>query len=93
MYDPKYGNGINAEGVSTSLTSPGTTYNPLPIQLQHEIINNYGLRFLNKYLKNNSDDVMAMATTTLPICQRTTTTRRKSSFGPIARTYGMKTSQ
>jgi len=56
MYDPEYGNGINAEGVSTSLTSPGTTYNPLPIQLQHEIINNYGLRFLNKYLKNNSDD-------------------------------------
>jgi dienelactone hydrolase len=58
MYDPEYGNGINAEGVSKSLTNPGTTYKPLPIQLQHEIINNYGLHFLNKYLKNtkNSDD-------------------------------------
>jgi len=56
MYDPEYGNGINAEGSSTSLTNPGGTYKPLPIQTQHEIINNYGLRFLNKYLKNSGDD-------------------------------------
>ena len=56
MYDPEYGNGINDSGSSKSLTKPGSTYKPLPIQEQHEIINNYGLRFLNKYLKQTGDE-------------------------------------
>ena len=55
MYDPEYGNGINVKGVSKSLTNPGSTYKPLAIQKQHEIINSYGLRFLNKYLKKTED--------------------------------------
>jgi predicted dienelactone hydrolase len=56
MYDPEYGNGINAEGSSRSLTAPGTTYKPLPIEEQHAIINSYGLPFLNKYLKQSGDE-------------------------------------
>ena len=55
MYDPEYGNGINASGSSKSLTNPGSSYKPMPIQQQHQIINNYGLRFLNKYLKQSGD--------------------------------------
>lgn len=51
MYDPNYGNGI---GQSKSLTKPGTTYEPLPITESHKIINGYGLRFLNRYLKTNT---------------------------------------
>eukprot|EP00534_Pseudo-nitzschia_fraudulenta_P012963 CAMPEP_0201217002 /NCGR_PEP_ID=MMETSP0851-20130426/189833_1 /ASSEMBLY_ACC=CAM_ASM_000631 /TAXON_ID=183588 /ORGANISM="Pseudo-nitzschia fraudulenta, Strain WWA7" /LENGTH=407 /DNA_ID=CAMNT_0047506633 /DNA_START=371 /DNA_END=1594 /DNA_ORIENTATION=+ len=55
MYDPDYGNGINVHGESKMLTQPGKTYKPLEIQTQHEVINNYGLRFLNKYLKCQTD--------------------------------------
>mmetsp|Transcript_13940 Transcript_13940/g.29369 ORF Transcript_13940/g.29369 Transcript_13940/m.29369 type:complete len:472 (+) Transcript_13940:89-1504(+) len=51
LYNPEYGNGINAEGVSKSLTQPGSTYRPWDIVKQHEVINHYGLRFLDKYLK------------------------------------------
>jgi len=51
MYDPDYGNGI---GESKSLTNPGTMYTPLGIRESHKIINQYGLRFLNKYLKTNT---------------------------------------
>ena len=56
MYDREYGNGINAQGRSKSLTQPGSTYQPLDIVQQHEIINNYGLKFLNKYLKGKDDE-------------------------------------
>ena len=52
LYNPEYGNGINAEGVSKSLTQPGSTYRPWDIVKQHEVVNHYGLRFLDKYLKN-----------------------------------------
>jgi predicted dienelactone hydrolase len=56
MYDPEYGNGINANGKSKSLTNPGGLYEPLPIQTQHEVANSYGLKFLNKYLKQTDDE-------------------------------------
>jgi len=56
LYNPEYGNGINANGSSKSLTSPGSLYKPLPIQEQHAVVNNYGLRFLNKYLKQDQDE-------------------------------------
>jgi len=52
MYDPNYGNGIGES--SKSLTKPGTTYRPLDIRESHKIVNGYGLRFLNKYLKTNT---------------------------------------
>jgi len=51
MYDPNYGNGI---GESKSLTKPGTTYAPLPPTEAHKIVNGYGLRFVSRYLKNNT---------------------------------------
>ena len=38
-------------GESQSLSNPGTTYEPLPIQDQHAAINAYGLAFLNAHLK------------------------------------------
>jgi len=53
MYDPEYGNGIACQNTNPSLD--GSTYKPLEIQKQHEIINHYGLAFLNKYLKATSD--------------------------------------
>lgn len=48
LYTPTYGNGI---GPSNSLTSPGATYEPLPIEDQHAVANSYGLAFLNVHLK------------------------------------------
>ncbi len=48
LYNSEYGNGI---GPSASLTSPGETYTPLPIERQHEIINKYALAFLNTHLR------------------------------------------
>ncbi|VEU44248.1 unnamed protein product [Pseudo-nitzschia multistriata] len=51
LYDPEYGNGINARGRSKSMTKPGETYLPWGISDQHAAINHYGLCFLNKYVK------------------------------------------
>lgn len=51
MYDPEYGNGIAVNSKCKMLTEPGNMYSPLDIVKQHEIINNYGLHFLNKYMK------------------------------------------
>lgn len=48
LYNPSYGNGI---GESRSLTKPEETYQALEISKQHEIINSYGLAFLDKYLR------------------------------------------
>ena len=48
LYTPTYGNGI---GPSKSLTTPGATYEPLPIADQHAVVNSYGLAFLNARLK------------------------------------------
>ncbi|OEU14431.1 alpha/beta-hydrolase [Fragilariopsis cylindrus CCMP1102] len=59
MYNTEYGNGIATSATKCkSLSKPGEEYNPLDIVKQHEIINNYGLAFLNKYLKgdNGNDD-------------------------------------
>jgi len=56
LYNPEYGNGINAIGQSKSLTNPGELYTPLDIQTQHQIINSCGLEFLNKYLKKETTD-------------------------------------
>lgn len=51
LYNPAYGNGI---GESTSLSSPGSMYMPLEISKQHEIINGYGLAFLDKFIRGGS---------------------------------------
>lgn len=51
-YTPTYGNGI---GPSSSLTRPGETYEPLPIEEQHAVINSYGLAFLNAHLKGDAE--------------------------------------
>ncbi|CAJ1422942.1 unnamed protein product [Effrenium voratum] len=51
LYNPSYGNGI---GRSKSLTQPGEMYDALPIARQHEIINTYGLAFLDKYLRGGT---------------------------------------
>jgi dienelactone hydrolase len=57
MYNKEYGNGIATDATKCkSLTKPGQEYSPLDIVKQHEIINNYGLAFLNKYLKNDNDN-------------------------------------
>jgi len=57
MYDPEYGNGIGTDSTKCKmLTKPGNFYTPLDIVKQHEIINNYGLQFLNKYMKKKDDD-------------------------------------
>ena len=48
LYNPAYGNGI---GESKSLSRPGETYTPLPIEAQHEVINSYALAFLNAHLR------------------------------------------
>mmetsp|Transcript_9468 Transcript_9468/g.10794 ORF Transcript_9468/g.10794 Transcript_9468/m.10794 type:complete len:490 (+) Transcript_9468:99-1568(+) len=58
MYNSEYGNGISANGQCKKLTgtSPDEMYTPLNIIKQHEIINNYGLAFLNKYMKGKVDD-------------------------------------
>ena len=48
LYNAAYGNGI---GESKSLTKQGSTYQALDISKQHEIINSYGLAFLDKYLR------------------------------------------
>ena len=48
LYNPAYGNGI---GESKSLSRPGETYTPLPIETQHEVINSYSLAFLNAHLR------------------------------------------
>lgn len=55
LYNPAYGNGI---GESKSLTKPNETYQALDISRQHEIINRYGLAFLNKYLKGMDDSLL-----------------------------------
>eukprot|EP00438_Fugacium_kawagutii_P013400 Skav216506 [mRNA] locus=scaffold1123:641118:641677:- [translate_table: standard] len=55
LYNPSYGNGI---GESKSLTKPNETYQALDISKQHEIINRYGLAFLNKYLKGIDDSLL-----------------------------------
>ncbi|CAE7820644.1 PAFAH2 [Symbiodinium microadriaticum] len=51
LYNPAYGNGI---GESKSLSSPGSMYMPLEISKQHEIINGYGLAFLDKFIRGGS---------------------------------------
>jgi len=58
MYDPEYGNGISANGQCKKLTAttPGEMYTPLNIVKQHEIINKYGVTFLDKYMKGKDDD-------------------------------------
>merc|ERR1712161_165069 len=58
LYNPEYGNGISANGQCQKLTgtSSGEMYTPLNIIKQHEIMNNYGLAFLNKYMKGTVED-------------------------------------
>lgn len=58
LYTPTYGNGI---GLSNSLTSPGATYEPLPIDDQHAVANSYGLAFLNAHLKPPGHPLHAQA--------------------------------
>mmetsp|Transcript_5405 Transcript_5405/g.15691 ORF Transcript_5405/g.15691 Transcript_5405/m.15691 type:complete len:483 (+) Transcript_5405:235-1683(+) len=55
LYDPEYGNGINAKGESKRLTEGGAggTYKPWDICKQHGVVNHYGLRFLDRYLKED----------------------------------------
>eukprot|EP00913_Durusdinium_trenchii_P001609 g1492.t1 len=55
LYNPAYGNGI---GESKSLTKPGEMYEALDITKQHEIINTYGLAFLDKYLRGGDGNVL-----------------------------------
>lgn len=50
LYNKDYGNGI---GQSKSLTKPGTTYQPIPINEQHSIINGYALAFLDRFLRGD----------------------------------------
>ena len=59
-YTATYGNGI---GPSKSLTRPGEIYEPLPIEQQHAVINQYGLAFLDKYLKPEGHPLHAQAST------------------------------
>eukprot|EP00536_Pseudo-nitzschia_multiseries_P008960 jgi/Psemu1/297101/fgenesh1_pm.239_\ len=66
LYDPEYGNGINDSGRSNSLTQPGETYAPWDIRKQHGAINHYGLRFLNRYLKNDVSVDPELRTSTNP---------------------------
>merc|ERR1712238_91158 len=57
LYNPEYGNGISAQGQCQKLTGTlGEMYTPLNIIKQHGIMNNYGLAFLNKYMKGTGDD-------------------------------------
>ncbi|CAE7241242.1 PLA2G7, partial [Symbiodinium pilosum] len=56
LYNPAYGNGI---GESKSLSNPGSIYTPLDISKQHEIINGYGLAFLDKYLRGGNGSFLA----------------------------------
>jgi len=53
LYNPEYGNGIGSS--CASLTTPGEQYEPLHIEQQHQIINSYGLAFLNAHLRPDSD--------------------------------------
>ena len=50
LYNEAYGNGI---GESNSLSKPGTTYTPLPMEEQHRIVNSHGLAFLNAHLRHD----------------------------------------
>lgn len=52
MYDQEYGNGIGVTNRCQKLTEDGS-YLPLDIVMQHEIINRYGLAFLDRYLKGD----------------------------------------
>lgn len=52
QYNVAYGNGI---GPSRSLTSPGTTYEPLPPGASHDIVNSYTLAFLDVHLRGRQD--------------------------------------
>ena len=55
LYNAAYGNGI---GESKSLTKPGEMYQALDITKQHEIINTYGLAFLDKYLRKGDGKIL-----------------------------------
>ena len=44
-----------------SLTKPGTQYEPLKIEEQHQIINSYGLAFLNAHLRSDAETSPGMA--------------------------------
>mmetsp|Transcript_98062 Transcript_98062/g.280593 ORF Transcript_98062/g.280593 Transcript_98062/m.280593 type:complete len:222 (+) Transcript_98062:448-1113(+) len=59
LYNPKYGNGIGSS--CGSLTKPGTQYEPLKIEEQHQIINSYGLAFLNAHLRSDAETSPGMA--------------------------------
>jgi len=55
LYNSEYGNGIGTS--CPSLTKPGENYAPLAIEKQHEIINSYGLAFLNAHLRTGQTSV------------------------------------
>merc|ERR1712150_159559 len=51
QYNAAYGNGI---GTSRSLTKAGETYEPLPIEQAHAMINSYTVAFLDVHLNGHA---------------------------------------